>query len=128
MGTTQSLSVDDVLAIHEDTLALEGSGAGLRDSGLIESAVMMPRQQFGGRYLHEGLAAQAAAYLFHIAANHAFLDGNKRTGAMAALIFLELNGVTTLPPPQELQIVTLSVATGNMSKDELIKWMQEQAR
>ncbi len=124
MATIQFLSVDDVLAIHEDTLAIEGGGAGLRDSGLLESALMMPRQQFGGQYLHEGLAAMAAAYLFHIAANHAFLDGNKRAGAMAALIFLELNGVAALPPPQELQSVTLSVAAGEMSKEALTVWMR----
>ena len=81
------LSVDDVLAIHEDTMEHEGGLAGVRDPGLLESAVLMPQQQFGGQYLHAGLGAMAAAYLFHIAQNHPFNDGNKRAAAMAALVF-----------------------------------------
>ena len=119
------LDVDDVLAIHEDTIAKEGGAAGLRDRGLLESAVSMPRQQFQGQYLHEGLAAMAAAYLFHIAANHAFLDGNKRTGAMTALVFLDVNGITRLPSPRALERATLDVAAGRMGKEELIAWMQK---
>ena len=71
----------------------------------------MPQQQFGGQYLHEGLAAMAAAYLFHIAQNHAFHDGNKRTAALAALVFLDVNGVEALPAPDALEEMTMRVAT-----------------
>jgi len=120
------LSVDDVLAIQENTIAMEGGASGLRDSGLLESAVLMPQQQFGGEYLHEGLAAMAAAYLFHIAQNHAFYDGNKRAAALAALVFLQVNGVDALPEPDDLERVTLSVAAGEMSKDEVTDWMRTQ--
>src|SRR5436305_14520652 len=91
------LSVEDVLQIQDDTIGIEGGLRGVRDMGLLESAVLMPQQQFGGVYLHEGLGAMAAAYLFHIASNHPFLDGNKRAAAMSALIFLDVNGVADLP-------------------------------
>lgn len=119
------LSVDDVLAIHQDTLATEGGLAGIRDIGLLESAVLMPQQQFGREYLHPDRAAMAAAYLFHITQNHSFLDGNKRTGVLACLVFLKLNGVETLPGPDELEATTLDVASGRLSKQALIEWMRE---
>ena len=120
------LSVDNVLLLHGDTIEMEGGQAGLRDHGLLDSAVAMPRQQFGGVYLHEDLPAMTAAYLFHIAQNHPFYDGNKRTAAMAALAFLRLNDVSLLPEPQQLEIVTLQVAAGELSKDELTTWMRRQ--
>lgn len=120
------LAVADVLLIHENTIHHEGGMAGLRDPGLLESAVLMPQQQFGGEYLHLGLAEMAAAYLFHIAQNHAFHDGNKRTAAMAALIFLDANGVTRLPAPDELERMTLAIAAGEATKSQLIEWMRVQ--
>ena len=118
------LSVDDELAIQDDTIRNEGGLAGLRDPGLLESAVMMPRQQFGGVYLHEDLAAMAAAYLYHLAQNHAFHDGNKRVGAMSMLVFLDVNGCVTLPEPEELEQATLNVAAGKLSKEELTLWLR----
>jgi len=66
----------------------------------------------------------AGAYLYHIAQNHPFLDGNKRTGAMAALIFLRVNGAGTLPDPEELEQITLGVAAGETSKAELTEWFR----
>ncbi|HSI36720.1 MAG: type II toxin-antitoxin system death-on-curing family toxin [Phycisphaerae bacterium] len=122
----QFLSVDDVLAIHEDTVANEGGSAGLRDLGLLEAAVMTPRQQFGGVYLHDGLAAMAAAYLFHIASNHPFVDGNKRAAAMSAIVFLDANNVARLPDPDAMTDMTLRVASGIATKAQLIAWMREQ--
>lgn len=126
MPSIRFLSVDDVLAIHEDTIAHEGGLAGIRDPGLLESAVLMPQQQFGGEYLHDGLPAMAAAYLFHIAQNHAFQDGNKRTAALAALVFLEVNKVDSLPPPDALEKMTLDVAASRCGKEELTDWMGQQ--
>lgn len=78
------LEVDDVLEIHATQLDVYGGGAGLRDQGLLESAVAQPRASFGGDFAHEGLFAMAAAYLFHIVKNHPFVDGNKRTGLLSA--------------------------------------------
>jgi len=119
----QFLSVDDVLAIYEDTIRHEGGLNGIRGLGLLISAVMMPQQQFGGSYLHDGVAAMAAAYLFHIAKNHAFNDGNKRAAVLSALVFMDANGVTQLPDPEELESVTLGVAAGEMTKDQLTAWV-----
>ena len=126
MAGVRFLSVDDVLAIHENTIAREGGLGGLRDAGLLESAVLMPQQQFGGEYLHPDLPAMEAAYLFHIAQNHAFHDGNKRTAALATLVFLSLNGVESLPTPEALERTTLAVAASEVGKSELTEWMGTQ--
>ena len=120
------LSIEDIVAIHEDTIFNEGGLDGIRDLGLLESAATMPQQKFEQTYLHKGFAAKAAAYLYHITQNHPFYDGNKRTAAMASLIFLDVNNVTTLPSPGELEKTTLSVASGKTSKDQLITWFHEQ--
>jgi len=119
------MSVLDVLMIHENTIRLEGGIGGVRDIALLVSAVMMPQQQFGGSYLHDGLAAMAAAYLYHICQNHAFHDGNKRTAALSALVFLDVNGVPDLPEPEDLERVTISVASSETDKNQLTAWMRE---
>lgn len=123
-GGIRFLGVDDVLVIHGDTIDVEGGATGLRDAGLLESAVLMPQERFSGDYLHRGLAAMVAAYLFHIAQNHAFHDGNERTAVLAALVFLQVNGADRLPEPDDLEEVTLAVAAGEMSKEELTDWMR----
>jgi death-on-curing protein len=87
------LSVVEVLFLHEEQLARYGGGTGIRDIGLLESAVAQPQATFGSEYLHADLFQMAAAYAFHIAQNQPFVDGNKRTGLVAALVFLDLNGV-----------------------------------
>ena len=122
------MSVEDVLAIHQNTIANEGGLAGLRDAGLLESAVLMPQQKFGGDYLHQDLVSMASAYLFHIAQNHAFHDGNKRAAVLAALVFLSVNGVESLPPPAALEEITMRVASGEAGKDDLTDWMRIQVR
>ena len=120
------LSVEDVLLLHADTIGIDGGSPGVRDHGLLDAAVAMPRQRFDGEYLHEDIAAMAAAYLFHIAQNHPFLDGNKRSAVMAALIFLYVNGIEKLPAPQDLEIITRQVAAGILSKDALTQWLRAQ--
>lgn len=120
------LDVEDVLLLHSDTIDTDGGSHGVRDHGLLDAAVAMPRQQFGGQFLHKDLAAMAAAYLFHIAQNHPFVDGNKRAAVMAALAFLRANDVELSMAPQELEATTLKVAAGELSKDKLTKWMRSQ--
>ncbi|NJN69408.1 MAG: type II toxin-antitoxin system death-on-curing family toxin [Nitrospira sp.] len=119
------LSVEDILLLHTDTINIDGGSHGVRDHGLLDAAVAMPRQQFGGDYLHEDLAAMAAAYLFHIAQNHPFFDGNKRAAVISALAFLNVNGIEELPDPKDLERVTLTVAAGEMDKDALTKWIRQ---
>lgn len=87
------LTVDDVLQIHLDQIARYGGREGILDLTLIESAIAQPCATYCGQFLHEDIAAMAAAYLFHLAKNHGFEDGNKRVGATAAMVFLEMNDV-----------------------------------
>ncbi len=87
------LSHAQVLQLHDDVINRYGGSHGLRDQGLLESALAMPEAAFGGQFLHPDIATMAAAYLFHLFQNHPFLDGNKRIGAAAAVTFLWVNGV-----------------------------------
>lgn len=114
--TVDFLTVEDVLAIHEQQIERFGGTSGLRDSGLLESAVAQPQMAFGGDYLHDGLFAMAAAYLFHLASNHPFVDGNKRIGLSAALVFLDINGVEIVAGTEDLYDLTMLVAQGESSK------------
>jgi death on curing protein len=85
------LSLDEILEIHEEQIARYGGSAGLRDPAGLESAVATPQATFGGEFLHTSIPAMAAAYLFHLCQNHAFIDDNKRVGANAAITFLLMN-------------------------------------
>ncbi|MCX6381229.1 MAG: type II toxin-antitoxin system death-on-curing family toxin [Armatimonadetes bacterium] len=125
--TPRFLSLEVVLALHADTIREEGGATGLRDRGLLESALAMPQAQFGGIMLHPDLASMSAAYLFHIASNHAFVDGNKRVAALSALIFLDRNGVPfkRLPEQVELERVTMAVARRDITKEALIEWFRQ---
>src|SRR5579871_1784709 len=120
------LSVANVIRIHDYTLRKQGGAPGIREWGLLESAVEMPRATFGGQYLHQPLADMAAAYLFHLCQNHAFVDGNKRVGALAALTFLTANGVTeaALPPETDMETMTMKVANGQANKTEVADWFR----
>ena len=118
--------MEDVLFLHADTIAIDGGSPGVREHGLLDAAVAMPRQQFGGALLHEDLTAMAAAYLFHIAQNHPFIDGNKRAAVMSSLAFLLANGIEPSIAPQELEVATVKVAAGELSKEKLTEWMRSQ--
>jgi death-on-curing protein len=118
------LSVEDVLGLHADQVALYGGNHGVRDMGLLESAVAQPQATFGGEYLHKDLFEMAAAYLFHIVRNHPFLDGNKRTGAVAALVFLDVNGVEADAPKGSVYDLTMSVAMGQADKAQIAEYFR----
>jgi death-on-curing protein len=110
------LTIDLILALHRRQLERFGGGAGLRDRGLLESAVAQAQASFGGTYVHDGLFAMAAAYLFHIVSNHPFVDGNKRVGLLAALVFLDVNGVSLEHESEALYGLTIGVAEGRLEK------------
>ncbi|MEY3012702.1 MAG: hypothetical protein RIT45_1437 [Pseudomonadota bacterium] len=118
------LSVQDILDLHTRTIARHGGSPGIRSLALLESAVALPRQSYGDRYLHDDLPAMAAAYLFHIASSHPFVDGNKRAGLAACLAFLLANGVELPWSSAELTRVTMEVASGRMGKGELTLWLR----
>jgi death-on-curing protein len=117
--TPDFLTLEDVLDIHARQLARFGGGEGVRDVGLLESALAQPRATFGGEYVHQGLWEMAAAYLFHVVSNHPFVDGNKRVGLLSALVFLELNGITLTQGSEELYELTMAVAAGRLTKAEV---------
>jgi death-on-curing protein len=121
------LTVEDVLEIHESQLERFGGGAGLRDVGLLESAVAQPQASFGGEYVHGDIFEMAAAYLLHIVNNHAFVDGNKRTGLLAALVFLDTNGVSLPEESELLYELTMGVAEGRIPKSEVVDRLRELA-
>ena len=115
------LTLDHVLRLHRRQIEKFGGDEGVRDLGLIDSAIAQPQQSFGGQYLHKGLAEMAAAYLFHLVSNHGFVDGNKRIGAAAALVFLELNGIDTDAIDEaQLEALTVAVASGALGEKEPI--------
>lgn len=113
------LDIDDVIEIHRLQLAEFGGLDGIRDMGLLDSAIAQPRATFGGDFLHEDLFAMAAAYLFHMVKNHPFLDGNKRTGLLAATTFLDINGCPLKRSSPFLYSATMDVAGGLLDKHAL---------
>ena len=119
------LSVADVLGFHEDQLANYGGAPGVRDMALLESAVATPRAGFGDQYLHADLFEMAAAYLYHIVMNHPFVDGNKRTGTVAALAFLMHNRVEPEMENEELEDFVRSVAEGKADKAAAAEFLRK---
>lgn len=113
------LEVDEVLDLHDETIARHGGSAGIRDRALLESAVAMPRATFGGDWLHDSYEGMAAAYLFHLCQNHPFVDGNKRTATAAALVFLRLNDYRLRLTNDDVVALTLRVAQGEVSKADI---------
>ena len=122
------LTLDDVLSLHADQIARYGGSPLIRDVGLLESAVATPTATFGGELLHGSLEEQAAAYLFHLVKNHPFVDGNKRTGLVAMLAFLGLNGRRLEAPDDDLTDLVLGVAEGRVTKAEVAVFVRRHVR
>jgi len=118
------LDIEDVVELHALQLARFGGADGLRDQGLLESALAQPRATFGGVFVHDDLFAMAAAYLFHIVQDHPFVDGNKRTALAAALVFLGLNGFTVEAGDDAVTGLVVGVASGAVSKSEAAVFLQ----
>lgn len=121
---TDYLQVTDILLLHSEQVDLYGGEHGVRDIGLLESAAAQPQASFGGESLYGDVFEMAAAYLFHITQNHPFIDGNKRAGAVAALVFLDINGITIDAPPGSIYDLTLAVATGQAGKAEIAEFFR----
>jgi len=125
MADIEFLGLDDVLEIHRDQIEHYGGSLGIRDMGLLQSAVAMPAAGFGDQYLHEDIFEMAAAYLFHITQNHPFVDGNKRTGAAAAVVFLAMNGTELDADENEFEGLVRSVATGKSDKAAVAAFLRD---
>jgi len=119
------LDLAEVLEIHQDQIERYGGTAGIRDLALLQSALAMPAATYNGDFLHADICEMAATYLFHIVKNHPFIDGNKRTGTVAALVFLIINGYDFQAPENELVKTVMAVAAGKMTKAELVLFFQK---
>jgi len=113
------LTLDEVIKIHRDQIKRYGGTPEVRDEGLLKSALAMPMAQFSGAYLHSTPAEMAGAYLYHLACNHAFVDGNKRVAAVTARVFLMLNGYRFDPLPADYEQLILDVASAKLTKEEV---------
>lgn len=119
------LTFAEVIEIHEYQIENFGGAPGLRDIGLLKSAIGMPSATFGGVFLHTSVYEMAAAYLYHLVENHPFVDGNKRVGAMAALVFLDLNDIDFNASDDDFTVMVLKVAGGKMLKAEITLFLKE---
>ena len=119
------LGLDEVLEIHRDQIERYGGHPGIRDIELLQSAVAMPVAGFSEDYLHTDIFEMAAAYLFHIIRNHPFMDGNKRTGAAAAMVFLMLNGKELHADEDSFEKMVRSVAVGKTDKTGVAEFFRK---
>jgi death on curing protein len=126
MKEPQWLLRETVLALQERLLAEFGGLSGMRDAGLLDSALARPQQLFA--YGRPGLFDLAAAYAFGLVRNHPFLDGNKRIGFTAAVLFLEINGKRFTAPEAECTLKTLGLAARDLDEADYAAWLREHAR
>jgi death-on-curing protein len=117
------LDVDEVIDMHAEQLAIFGGPEGVRDHGLLESAILRPVNQW--HYGQTDLAALAAAYAFGLARNHAFIDGNKRIAFQAMMVFLRNNGIKFAPDSGHATEMILSLAAGEVSEESLTRWIRD---
>ena len=125
---TLYLSVAQVVSLHDLQVARFGGSMGVRDRGGLEAAVMRPRATFGGEDLYVDVAAKAAALLHSLVQNQPFVDGNKRVGAHAMLLFLLANDHEPEMSPRELTDATLAVAKGELGVEALAIWIRQRSR
>jgi death on curing protein len=122
------LTLAEVIEVHVDQIRRYRGQAGLRDLGLLQSALAQPQASFAGQWLHNDLYAMAGAYAYHLCQNHPFIDGNKRTALASALVFLELNGISLLDPRGRLKNAMFRIASGKMKKEEFERLLRKLPR
>lgn len=119
------LTLIEVLELHRRIIEQSGGALGVRDFGLLESAIAQPRMTFGGEELYSSLIQKSVALGFSIIMNHPFVDGNKRTGHAAVETLLILNGMEISASVDEQERVMLAIASGEMGRKEFVEWLQE---
>ncbi len=117
------LSKTQILLLHEQLIAETGGSSGLRDEGMLDSALNAPFQTFGGEDVYPSLQQKADRLCFGLVKNHPFLDGNKRIGAHVMLVFLALNGIELQHTQTELSDVILQLAAGTIQSSDLLNWI-----
>ncbi len=121
------LTLEDVLELHAGQIQNYGGSEGLRSSDLLQSAIAQPGVTFDGEFLHTDIFQMAAAYLFHLVQNHPFIDGNKRIGLEAALVFLEVNDQSIDADDEQLVELVLGVAQGRIDKAHIADFFRTHA-
>ncbi len=128
MNKIKFLNKDVILYFHQKLIGEYGGGTGLRDEGLLESALSQACVTMNGEYLHLDIMEMAAAYGFHLCKNHAFIDGNKRIALVAMDTFLQLNGWELIAGEKETYAIMLQLAAGELTKPELTKWIRDNVK
>jgi death-on-curing protein len=128
VADTLFLTLAEMVEIHADQIHRYGGQGGVRDLGLLESALAQPEASFAGAWLHKDHYEMAAAYAYHLCQNHPFIDGNKRAALAAGLVFLELNGVSILDPRGRLKNAMFRIASGKMNKADFVKLLRKLPR
>ena len=113
------LTFEQVVSLHALQIEEFGGLLGIRDEGLLRSAIAQPEAGFGAEYFHKNLQDMAAAYLFHLVKNHAFIDGNKRIAALAAAVFLEVNGLIITATEEAFEAIVMAAAEGRASQAQI---------
>jgi len=117
------LDLSEVVDLHAEQLSVFGGPDGIRDPGLLESALMRPVNRW--HYGETDLATLAASYAFGLAKNHPFIDGNKRIAFQCMMTFLRLNDIAFAPPPAEATVIILDLAAGDVSEESLARWIRD---
>jgi len=120
--------LEDILRIHKYSIEKYGGSDGLRDSGLLESAIARPFQTFGGEDLYNSIFEKAAALGESLIINHPFIDGNKRTGAVAMIALLEDDGLIFSAKEDDFYEFVISISTGEKSFDEIVEWLKSNSK
>ena len=118
------LTFEEVVEIHANHIEVHGGHSGIRDPALLQSALAAPQAAFGGQYLHGDLCEMAAAYVFHIARNHPFADGNKRTALLSAFVFLNVNGLRLTAGESDFEDAVRAAAEGRTDKAAIAEFFR----
>ncbi|MBI2032027.1 MAG: type II toxin-antitoxin system death-on-curing family toxin [Candidatus Levybacteria bacterium] len=128
MKNISYITLDVVLAIHDDMIEKYGGSHGIRDLGLIQSAIARPQSSFGGEDLYKDIFDKAAALFYPLMFNHAFVDGNKRTTIVSTARFLSMNGYDLDVSQKELVVFPLRVENKHLSIEEISKWLERHSK
>lgn len=128
IGRPRFVTTDEARGWHAVLIAQYGGADGLRNAGLLESALAAPRQGFGGEFAHHYPFGMAAAYAFHIAKNHPFVDGNKRVALMCCGAFLRMNGWDLVSEGEAAADAILQLVSGELDKDDFASWLKQNSR
>ena len=122
------LTFEQILAIHDNQIELYGGSHGIRELTLFESAIMRPQTTFGGNDLYPSVFEKAAVLMHSLVMNHAFVDGNKRTGTVSALVFLEVNGYKIVANQNELMNFSLDITSKKMDTKLIAVWLKKHSK